>query len=253
MEINKDYFSFKTTNEDLTHERIIENVYKTFSEDFKVTYDYTEAAPKIYKGAKLSELFVKNTLTMTYTHYCYEIGNYILKKNIEVESFIDKEIRRFEFELGGSCIYNAVVYICLLVEERIIHKDFIKLAQGYYKHALREDFPSIIPFGKNHCGLHAWTTFNNSVIDFCIVPQENYFFNFKNDVMVFGEVPEGLDYVGYEESYETVRAYAEEIAAFSNMDYRLWILKHKEAALKVMYKALDEFETEFNKMPYNEF
>lgn len=242
IKIHKDYFGWGTLPRNATHDDIIKGVYEVLNKDFRTTFDYTKAEPTIYKGEKMPTAFTSNVFAAAFGFYCYSIGYYFLYGDIKLDDFMDKELRYYEYELGGSCIYNTVLYLSLLASERIVCKDCIKIAQGYYKHKLREDFPKFIPFGENHLGTHAWALLNNCIIDFNIVPQEEKFFDFEDKIMVMGEAPNGMEYIGYAENYSMVKAYAEDIAAYSKMDYDTWILKHKIKALEIYSEHLESIK-----------
>lgn len=248
MNIKDNYFSIGTLPDDCTHQDVIKRVYKTFKEDFRATYDYIKSPVKKYTGDPLHKDLRKSLEYQAYALYCYTIGNWILDNgDINLSDSIANEIKYYEFEKGGSCIYNAALFINLLVDSGLVPPNNIKLIQGYYRHELREDFPSFIPFGKNHYGMHCWTLIKKSVIDFCIIPQEEKFFDFKDKIFLDGVVPDGLNYYGYEESFEVAKEYCKDFAKYSKLDYREWILNHRLKAMEYSQFKLEELMRDIDK------
>jgi len=82
-----------------------------------------------------------------------------------------------------------------------------------------------MPWNGQHNCFHTWVTLNDAIIDVSI-KQQYPFFDFKGKPFVFGEIPKGLIYMGWEESTETINRYTSEITEFSKMTLTDWLKHH---------------------------
>lgn len=231
------------TNRDLTIDEIIDYTSKSFMEKWKTSFDYTKVKPKEFKSLPINNDILSNTHFHAYIMYIMTLFDTILTGDtFGIESWIIKEREEWEIK-GGSCIYFSVLLYALLLDEGLGCKDCMKLVQGFFKHDIREDYPSFYPWNGQHSGLHAWIALEGAVIDIAI-NQQHPFFDFKNMPCVIGNIPDGLLYMGYEENINTVAYYLEEILKFSKKPLDLWILDHKINALNVMTKYIKSFQEE---------
>lgn len=230
-------------------------IYKAYKDDHFAGYDYRKHKPKIFTGAALPRSITSNDYFQSSINYVANIYEYIRHNGAgifiggleavpelkEYSKMLAKEAVDIE-RAGELCIYCSVLLYSLLKVSCHICKDHLKYVQGCYKHPLREDFPSFIPFSSTQIGLHAWVVIGESVLDLTI-GQEDYFFDFRGELpYIAGKVPEGLDLIGHEELDIVVQKYVKKYAAAAGIDADLWILKHRIASLQAFVKFLEELQ-----------
>jgi len=224
--------NLSSTNNDIPIEDMIAFIKKSYSENWKTGYDYSNIEPKEFKSMNIDSRFSKEIYAPVFISYIYKLFRYLSTGNSDgIDEWAIKEFEEWEIK-GGNCIYLSVLLYSLLRHGCKICPDCIKYVQGFYRHEIRSDYPSFLPWNGQHNGLHAWITVNGAIIDISIMQQE-LFFDFKHNLMVFGEIPEGLIYMGFEETDDTVKSYLKDILEFSKMPYELWIRKHQLNALHV--------------------
>lgn len=212
-------------------DNVEEKVLTFFEEKWKTTFRDNHKTLKKFKGSKYdSSYLLKQPLVYHFTMYIRDIYYYITHVNTigEIPKHVKNEIAEYERK-GGQCIYLSVLLYNML-HRKGIGNGSLKYCQGYYSHRCREDNPLGRLLGEYHMGLHAWVELNHSVIDISI-KQEDTFFDFKDEEFIFGEVPEGLRFIGYEETHIVAKEYARDIAKFSEMNYFEWIDSHIQAAI----------------------
>lgn len=234
------------TDRDLTLEEIINYSSKCFMEKWKTSYDYRKVNPKEYKSASLAPRLLSDINFRANIAYLECLFDYLLHgKTYDIEDWVIKECEEWEIK-GGNCIYFSTLLYSLLAADKMGCSDCVKYVQGFYRHNIREDYPSFFPWSGQHNGIHAWITVDNAVIDVAIRQQE-YFFDFKGNPVVLGTIPDGLFYMGYEENRDTVSQYIKDILEFSKMPFLLWVKKHKLNALKTTIRFMEDMEKELTK------
>jgi len=250
QEINKEI----GTNEDIPIEQIIEFISKQFRRKWKTSFLYKKKNVKKFDSKPLNNTLMRDIDFTKFIAYISNIYDYLLTGDTHgIEEWIIKEVEEWEIK-GGMCIYLSVLLYSLLSSELKICTDCLRYVQGFYRHDIREDYPSFFPWAGQHNGIHSWITLDDSIIDIAIRQQE-YFFDFKGKPFVLGDIPEGLTYMGFIESKVIVNGYIREILDFSKMHYDTWIRKHTINALKVTISDLEaekkHLENIFNEIKTN--
>lgn len=221
---------------DWNDEELLAAIIGRWKENWFTGYEYTGKDPERFTGAPLpfdrmqsagmlaAGTYVGNLFTACHGHN-YELVEHELAMKEVLQS--DRE--------GGLCIYISVLLRALLIKMGVAPAADVQLVQGYYKHALREDFP--FEWGKFHSGLHAWVAVGDSVLD-CSIGQEEMFFDFKDKPFIFGPVPEGLELVGYRELSRVADRYARRYAKRAGLTIDVWAQKHAVAAIEYAKKGL---------------
>jgi len=213
-------------------------------ERFNKSYHYETGREIESKSKALPEKFINNKTFMQHIHYGQTLALSYLNDNFnELDTKLKNEITAAEEE-GGLCIYVSIVLYCLLIESRLVNIKDIDYMQGYYKHELRKDFPLFIPFGKNHLGLHSFLKVKGSTIDVCIVPQEQMFFDFGDEDIILGNIPDGLELIGFKESFGTVMEYVKKYTEKADLTYNQWIRYHQLNSEIIMLQAAKRYMEE---------
>ncbi|WAT23628.1 hypothetical protein O0R52_21770 (plasmid) [Bacillus halotolerans] len=209
---------------------------------WKSSYTYKRKEPKQFKAKALPE---KMTTTLRFNQYMYYItcmfldqgGNFDLTK---------REFKRYNNDKGLACVYYSVLFYLLIKEEdsetQVLNNKKIKYVQGFYRHKLKADIPDLIaPLlgGETQLGIHAFVTIDEAVFDFTI-SQQAHAFDLEQSY-VAGNIPDGFEYFGYEESITVVNDYWEMFAKEAGMHPKEWLLQHKINALKLAINDIKSF------------
>lgn len=210
----------------------------TYIDNWKTSYDYTKCVPKEFKSVDIDEKLSSNIDFFININYINKLFRYLLygESNKLIKEWVIKEVDEWEI-MGGNCIYLSVLLYSLFKHDKIGCHSCVKYVQGFFRHEIRKDYPSFYPWSGQHNGLHAWLTVNGAIIDIAIM-QQYPFFDFKNNPFILGNIPEGLIYMGYEESEKTVMEYVKDILDFSKKHYDLWICEHRLIALNLLYESI---------------
>lgn len=214
---------------------ILPNAIKRFKENWFVGYKYEENKAISFRGKLPSMELISNPnffRNFVYVNVLFDVAS-VYGSDVEVNRDVLDEVFKWN-EKGGLCIFFSVLLYQLLLEDRVVDKEKMKYIQGYYYHKAREDNPLVkMIFGEHHAGYHAWLAIEGSVIDVSI-KQEQECFDFKDKPFILGEVPKGIELVGFEENEETVRKYVDLFLKEAGKSYDEWIRLHKEQAIKVI-------------------
>lgn len=194
---------------------------------WKYSKDYTKEQMTYYKTKPLPFKISEEWFTATY--YGYTLGMAPIEQYKIQDPWLKRELNRVD-EAGCYCIYVSTVVYCLLLRNNTFKKGDFTLTQGFYKHTLREDFPEFIPMPKLHTGFHSWLSYQGSIIDFCLIPQEHDFFDFKDSTFLIGYVPKGMTICGVDEGHDVIMEYANEFAKDSGLDLDTWVELHYRRA-----------------------
>lgn len=211
----------------VTSYELINFVYNNLQEcGWKSTFNYSRSTPTKFM-AKTLEIPKGSVSGFTkYVDYCY-----LLSKN-----FTEKDEAARYSEKHGTSIYFSVVLYWLLVYFGILNEKRLQLCQGYFRYRTREDK---VPEPKYRAGLHAWLSYNDSVIDVTIWQQEELFDfekrGFKIPVIT-GNIPEGMTLIGFEEDRILAKEYARKFAKDSELTFCEWVNYHGQQA-DLLYNA----------------
>lgn len=192
-----------------------------YDNGWQTSYDYLKYQPKIFSSKPL--VTPKGTMRdlVKYIDYCY-----LLSRN----SHQKDEASRYSKNRGLS-IYTSVVLYWLLSFWGVVDERKLKYYQGYFRYKTKGDDAGSSP--RYRAGMHAWLSYQDSVIDVTIWQQEN-FFDFKkrgfNLPAILGDLPDGLGLVGFEEYSSLVKDYARGFAKDSGMTFYDWIDYHRQQA-----------------------
>lgn len=234
-------------------------IYKSFKDHHFVGYDYRKHKPKEFKGGELDKDIKGSNEFMSAIYYVGMIYDSIRNNNFEILlHFMDEvpELKEYNSFLGGEaaraeqsgeiCIYCSIVLYSLIKKGCPQARHKLKYCQGLFRHQLREDFPSFIPFNKCQLGLHSWITVGDAVVDLTI-GQNDYFFDFGETMpYVVGKCHEGMELIGHEELDAVVEKYKKKYAKAAGKDVELWILAHQRAGAQATIKMLQEMLEEDN-------
>ncbi len=193
---------------------------------WKSTFNYSKRSPTKFV-AKTLEIPKGSLSAFTkYVDYCY-----LLSRN-----YTDKDEAARYRENHGTSIYFSVVLYWLLVYFGVLNEKRLQLCQGYFSYRMREDK---VPEPKYRAGLHAWLSYNDSVIDVTIWEQEELFDfgkrGFKIPVIT-GNIPEGITMIGFEEDRRLAKEYARKFARDSELTFCEWVNYHGQQA-DLLYRA----------------
>lgn len=206
-----------------------EEIFNYFNTHRITSFDYENGTPESFKGSMLDDDLARNPFLQKNLYYIMNIQDYIqYPKGNELPEMTVKEATRWDKD-GGQCIYLSALLYCLLVNDKVVSPEDIHLCQGYYEHDCREDNLIGMMMGETHVGLHAWLELKGSIIDISIA-QEHEFFDFKDKPFILGEVPEGMNLIGFRETNNTAKNYCRRIAKESGTVYLDWIKFHSQTA-----------------------
>lgn len=234
-QFNKEKEYKEIGNEEFSIEKTVKHIAKKFTNDWKTSYDYTKAKYKIYESVPLNPKVKADTFFERNVVYIEALYNSLSKDDYIIPDIINNELTEWEIK-GGLCIYLSILLYSMMIFEKRSCTDCTKLVQGFVTHEIRKDYPSYLPWNGRHILLHSWVTLEGAIVDIAI-NQQYPFFDF-NEPFTMGKIQDGLTYVGFEESKETVEKYVKEILEFSKMTFTEWIVGHLKCATLVFLEYL---------------
>lgn len=217
-----------------TIEEIAGHTADFFMSDWKTSYNYNQLKPIISKSKEIDQEWLKKSAFLKSTLYVQSLAaaNETWRLD-EIDETTRKELKTWDGR-GGFCIYTSVLLWCLLYESGLFEDDQLKLVQGFYKHPTQGFLTQLIAKPPPlQIGLHSWVHADGRVLDFSII-QERSCFDFNGEAYIMGNIPKGMELVGWEEGKVTVKKYAREIAKESGFNYYDWVMYHKlQANFKV--------------------
>lgn len=230
-----------STNKEITIEQVAEYTAKCFHDKWFASYDYNLDNIKHFNTVPLREEVRKNLDFRKSVAYIMSLYDCLMNgESYGYDKWVIDEVEEWEIK-GGNCLYFSVLLYNLLMVDTVGCPECIKYVQGFYRHNVRADYPSFLPWSGQHNGLHAWVSIDGSIVDIAIKQQE-MFFDFKDEPFVIAKIPDGLTYMGWEESQETVFRYTKEICEFSKKPFALWIAEHNLNALKLYKQSLEGYK-----------
>jgi hypothetical protein len=227
--------SFKDNGDEYQMSKL---TYEMIKKNWITSYDYREVCPIVFVSREIPKEFINSTMVSKNISYVFALFESIMQKNtLSSDEFLQKEINTWDSK-GGLCVYLSVLLYCLLIDDKVCTKEKLKLTQGYYRHTVEENtFQSLI-YGKFTQGFHVWLNYDGFVIDSSIGQEVENGFNFKGFPYIIGKIPEGLELVGHNENWNTVKTYLHRISKESNMKPREWIVNHQIKALEYSINLL---------------
>jgi len=222
---------YGTSEGSIPIEQVIEFTAKGFKENHITTYEYTEKNIISFTSRDINVKMTENMNFARIVNYISVLFDYLVtgeKRNIDED--VLNEVDEWEIK-GANCIYLSILLYLMLVTEELVCNDCMKFYQGFYRHDIRKDYPSFYPWAGQHNGLHSWITIQGSIIDIAIRQQER-FFDFEGCPYVLGKFPEGLIYMGWEESKDTVFQYFINIVKSSKKGVKQWIAMHYKNSMR---------------------
>lgn len=205
------------------------------------SYTYKRKEPKHFTAKTEPADFIKQ---IDFKMYMYYVLTSFLEEGGASE-LSQIEFRRYNGK-GLACAYYSVLFYLLIMradkENKILNNKKMKYVQGFFKHPLREDVPEFVAHlygGETQIGLHAFVTINDIVFDFTITQQAHAFDLQQSHVV--GNIPEGMEYYGYEESITVVNQYWKMFAEKAEMHPEEWLLRHQSNAMKLFLKDVKAF------------
>jgi hypothetical protein len=203
------------------------------------SYNYKKREPK---------QFLSNTLPndlkteMGFTKNMFYLANLYMNEGEDFE-LTKREYNRYNWDKSIICAYCSVLFYLLNKsdhkESGILGKRKMKYVQGFYRHPLREEVPDMFAMllgGKTQMGIHAFVTIDDIVFDFTIA-QQRHAFNIEKPY-VAGDIPNGMEYFGYEESLTVVDEYWKMFAKEEGLTPKGWLLHHELNSLKLLEKHM---------------
>lgn len=198
---------------------IVDFVYSHLNKlGWKTTFNYLVYRPKQFFSKPLIIPGGSSFEFKKYMDYCYLLSNTFTKKD---------EVARYQ-EKNGISIYFSVVLYWLLVSFGVLNEKKLRFCQGYFTYKLEDS-----PTPRYRAGVHAWLCYNGSTIDVTIWRQKAGFDFEKhgfNPPLIVGELPEGLEWFGFDENKSLVKEYARKFARESGKTFYEWVNFHKEQA-----------------------
>ncbi|WP_418791527.1 hypothetical protein [Phosphitispora sp. TUW77] len=205
----------------VTSYELINFMYNTLTESgWKSTFNYSKRSPTKFVSKTLEIPQGSISGFNKYFNYCYLFSRNFKEKD---------EAARYS-KNNGTSIYFSVVLYWLLVYFGVLDESRLKLCQGYFSYRVREDK---VPQTRYRAGLHAWLSYNCSVIDTTIWQQEELF-DFQNydskHPVITGNIPRGMTLIGFEENKSLAKEYARNFARDSKLTFCEWVIYHKQQA-----------------------
>lgn len=187
---------------------------------WKTSFNYLISRPRRFMTKPLRIPDGNRSDFSKYLDYCY-----LLSHN---HTAADEAARYIQSH--GTSIYFSVVLYWLLIYDGVLSEKNLKFCQGYFSYKIAVQTSEKKRY---RAGLHAWLSYYGAVMDTTIWQQENglYLSNSGTNVPpVKGELPEGLNLVGFEEDKSLVKDYARKFARESGMTFYEWVDYHKKQA-----------------------
>lgn len=240
----------ETSSESFPIEKVIEFTAERFKKEYKTSYEYTKDNIISYSSKELNKILESESSFAVSINYISTLFDYLLTGNThDISNDVLDEVTEWEIK-GASCTYFSVLLYYLITIQNVACKDCVKLVQGFYRHEIRNDYPTFYPWAGQHNGIHSWITIQNSIIDIAIKQQER-FFDFKGKPYVMGEIPEGLIYMGWEESKDTALLYLNDILKFSKKNLHEWFNMHFKNSINAFIDMHKEILSSVDKLILN--
>lgn len=205
---------------------------------YKTSYNYDVDYIRRYTGKKFTGSAQQRHSLYQAAAYASHLFSQYRKREGAMEGFAKDE---FEYadNKGWLCTYLSVLIAAILYEDAAFYTNEISLVQGFYKHALRPDFPDFVPFSKLQTGVHCFLYVGETVVDIGIGSQE-LFYDFHADPCFVGEVPQSMELYGFLESFPTIKEYARHFSGAAGKTYYDWIGNHRAFERKTIRELVKE-------------
>lgn len=187
---------------------------------------------EVFQGKEIESQVKKNPSyikVILYVKELFEASGYVEASFLKHKTLKPAhELREWEHK-GEICLYLSVVAYVLFEKLGVFSDKEMKLVQGYFLHEVQKENVLAYAMGRIHVSVHAWLSIKGSVIDLSI-GQERDFFDFEEEDIITGIVPEKLTLKGFGEPKKVVQKHLKRYVNFANMQEEEWVEMHLSEA-----------------------